>query len=124
MERRYYKMKPNPLKYAVVYQRLLEVAQVFAGERARVTSLDGTHSMTVDLADLEVKYVIKKRTFEAKKYPVGSPERMKLNEDSVTSEYMPSHKYSLKGDHLRVTFRTKFEAELFVTRSENGLRHL
>lgn len=40
-------------------------------------------------------YQIKKRTFEAKKFPAGSTERLKFNETVLTSEYYPSKKYAL-----------------------------
>ena len=54
------------------------------------------------------------RTFEALKFPKGSPERTRLNEDWLTSEYMPSHGYGVRnddGNHLPFTYRTKAEAE-------------
>lgn len=38
---------------------------------------------------------IKKRTFEALKYPKGSPERDKLNENVLTSEYYKSLKFAV-----------------------------
>jgi hypothetical protein len=54
---------------------------------------------------------IKRRTFEALNHPKGSPERNRLNESVLTSEYMPSYKYVLiSGMHFS-TFRTKREAE-------------
>lgn len=56
------------------------------------------------------KYEVFQRTFEAKKFPTGSEERKKLNLDNVTSEYMPSHKYSIKGFALSITYTTKREA--------------
>jgi len=33
------------------------------------------------------RWVVKKRTFEAKKYPKGSEERKELNRNVLTSEY-------------------------------------
>jgi hypothetical protein len=39
---------------------------------------------------------ILRRTLEANRYPKGSPERARLNEDALTSEYYPSHKYLLR----------------------------
>jgi hypothetical protein len=39
-----------------------------------------------------------RRTFEAAKFPKGSPERVALNGDWLTSEYMPSYKYGLLED--------------------------
>ena len=55
-----------------------------------------------------------RRTFEALKFPKGSQERTKLNEDWLTSEYMPSHGYGVRNDdgsHLPFTYRTKAEAD-------------
>lgn len=43
----------------------------------------------------KVKTEIKKRTFEALKYPKNSKEREQLNLDRLTSEYMTSYKYVL-----------------------------
>lgn len=40
-----------------------------------------------------MKWKIKKRTFEAKKYPKGSEQRKELNRNAETSEYMPSEKF-------------------------------
>lgn len=40
-----------------------------------------------------MKTEIIKRTFEAEKHPKGSPERAKLNENQITSEYMHGTKY-------------------------------
>ena len=57
---------------------------------------------------------IVRRTFEALKFPKGHPERKRLNEDWLTSEYMPSHGYGVRNDdvrHLPFTYRTKAEAE-------------
>jgi hypothetical protein len=56
---------------------------------------------------------IVKRTFAAKKHPVGSAQRGELNKDWLTSEYMPSHKYGIRNDdngHTPFTYRTKAEA--------------
>jgi hypothetical protein len=47
-----------------------------------------------------------RRTFGAKRFPKGSPERARLNEHTLTSEYMPSHRYCVG----RRGFRTKAEA--------------
>ena len=55
-----------------------------------------------------------RRTFEALKFPKGHPERARLNEDWLTSEYMPSHGYGVRNDdgsHLPFTYSTKAEAE-------------
>jgi hypothetical protein len=67
---------------------------------------------------------IKRRTFEAAKYPKGSPERAKLNECSLTSEYMTSYRYTIETKNFMSDgtlnpvqpivyrdFRTKAEAE-------------
>lgn len=40
----------------------------------------------------KIKVEVLKRSFEAAKFPIGSPERKKLNENSLTSEYMTSKK--------------------------------
>ena len=53
---------------------------------------------------------IHKRTFEALKHPKGSDERIKLNMDSRTSEYMPSYKYTIEGKNFSRAFNTKKEA--------------
>lgn len=62
--------------------------------------------------DKPVDTVIKKRTFEGK------------NDDSLKSDYMPSHKYWLEitydtGRVATATFRTKTEAEAFVARAKD-----
>lgn len=57
---------------------------------------------------------VTRRTFEALKFPKASSERAKLNEDWLTSEYMPSHGYGVRNDdgsHLPFTYRSKAEAE-------------
>ena len=64
------------------------------------------------------KYQIIKRTFEAELHPKGSPQRAKLNESVVTSEYMHSHKYAIIGNHFSNSKRTKAEAERFVENLE------
>ena len=51
-----------------------------------------------------------RRTFEAKKHPKGSKERISLNFNARTSEYMPSYKYLLIGHRFERAFRTKREA--------------
>lgn len=59
-----------------------------------------------------------KRTFEAKKYPKGSPERARLNLHTETSEYYPSRKYCvIYSDGFRSAHITKREAE------QNAARH-
>jgi hypothetical protein len=60
------------------------------------------------------KYQVVKRTFEAERFPKGSPERANLNENIVTSEYMHSHKYAIIGDHFSNSKRSKAEADRFV----------
>ena len=57
--------------------------------------------------------LVKRRTFEALKYPKGSDERVRLNLDWLTSEYMPSYRYGLRnadGSYTPYTYRTKAEA--------------
>lgn len=61
-------------------------------------------------------YKIGRRTFEAEKYQKGSAERKKLNESGLTSEYMHSHKYHLKGANLSTSYRSNHEAEEAVKR--------
>lgn len=39
-----------------------------------------------------------RRTFDAKRFPKGSPERDRLNNDNLTSEYLPSYRYVLRTD--------------------------
>ncbi len=39
------------------------------------------------------RFAVQRRTFQAAKFPPGSPERARLNESSVTSEYMTSYRY-------------------------------
>jgi hypothetical protein len=54
-----------------------------------------------------------KRTFTALNYEKGSLERAALNKDWLTSEYMPSHRYGVRGnngEHTPFTYRTKAEA--------------
>ena len=64
------------------------------------------------------------RTFEANQHPKGSQERARLNEDALTSEYYPSHKYLLRIQALMkdgtpnpvqkwhdYTYRTKRQAQ-------------
>lgn len=66
-----------------------------------------------------MNYLIHKRTFEAKRCLIGSKARLELNKSSITSEYMPSHKWTLTtlDDNRQVigqiTFRTKKEASRF-----------
>ena len=60
---------------------------------------------------------VARRTFEALKYAKGSTERELLNQDWLTSEYMPSYKYGIRNDdgsHLPFTYKTKYEAELHI----------
>lgn len=54
---------------------------------------------------------IRRRTFEAAKYPKGSKEREELNKSALTSEYMTSYRYALVDNDRVNTFRTKQEAE-------------
>lgn len=67
---------------------------------------------------------IHKRTFEAKKFPIGSQERAKLNEDVLTSEYYTSKKYAVLIDYpetdthtahrMKYTCSTKGVAKSFL----------
>ena len=55
-----------------------------------------------------------RRTFEALKFSKGSPERDRLNQDWITSEYLPSYRYGVRNDDgskTPFTYRTKAEAE-------------
>lgn len=58
---------------------------------------------------------ITKRTFEAAKHPKGSEERKNLNLSIVTSEYMTSYKYAVIGSGFSRSFRSKAEAEIFLS---------
>ncbi len=55
-------------------------------------------------------YLIVRRTFEATKFPKGSPQRAKLNENTMTSEYMTSYKWSIMGHNFSTTAKTLKEA--------------
>ena len=56
-----------------------------------------------------------KRTFEALKYPKGSAEREKLNEEIETSEYLEDEKYILEGGTYQLhSFKTLEEAEEYI----------
>lgn len=56
-----------------------------------------------------------KRTFEALKHPKGSQERIKLNEELITSEYQPDYKYILEvGNYQLHAFKTRKEAEEYL----------
>lgn len=72
--------------------------------------------------------IAQRRTFEAAQHGKESEERARLNRDALTSEYMPSHRYIVKEPALMSdgrqnptqqffnhTFRTKGEAEAFIT---------
>lgn len=61
-------------------------------------------------------YEVKRRTFEAEKFPGGSDERAKLNCDTATSEYMHSYKYAVVSFAPTMTFRTKSEAQDYADR--------
>ncbi len=54
-----------------------------------------------------------RRTFAARAYPPGSAERARLNRNTMTSEYMPSHRYALAAEisgAVLYIYRTKAEA--------------
>lgn len=55
--------------------------------------------------------MIVKRTFDAAKHPVGSPERARLNLDPATSEYMTGYKYAVQVPGFSFVRRTRREAE-------------
>ena len=55
-------------------------------------------------------YSVYKRTFEARKFPVGSAERNKLNESAITSEYMISYKYAVIGEKFSTSCVKKEDA--------------
>ena len=69
---------------------------------------------------MEQKHTVHKRTFEAKKFPVGSAERNELNSSPITSEYMTSYKYAVIGPHVSVSKRTKAEADDLADRWNNS----
>jgi len=57
--------------------------------------------------------IVKRRTFEAKKFQPGSAERIKLNESCLTSAYYPSYRYVVCEDNGEPTYqmcRTKTDA--------------
>jgi len=60
---------------------------------------------------MEQKYTVIKRNFKAKEFPVGSDERKALNIEVETSEYLPSHKYAIKGPYVTTSYRTKEQAD-------------
>lgn len=63
------------------------------------------------------KFVLIRRSFEALKFSKGSKERNKLNENSDTSEYYPSKKYSVVSIHHEYPqrdFITKAEAIAYI----------
>lgn len=56
-----------------------------------------------------------KRTFKANKYPKGSQERIKLNEEILTSEYQPDYKYILEvGNYQLKAFKTEGDAREYL----------
>ncbi len=58
---------------------------------------------------------IKRRTFRALDYPKGSKERIKLNEEILTSEYLTDYKYIIQaGNHTFKTFKTFKECEDYL----------
>ena len=61
-----------------------------------------------------------RRTFKALDYPKGTKERIELNKDIKTSEYLPSYKYMAiveKGAEVfESSFVTKKEALAFVNK--------
>ncbi len=61
-------------------------------------------------------YEVIKRTFEALKHPKQSSERMRLNDNIITSEYMPSYDWAVVGAFHSSGYKTKKEAENKVKR--------
>jgi hypothetical protein len=62
------------------------------------------------------RYTIVRRTFEAEKYPKGSAERAKLNENPLTSEYAHSYKYAVvdgSGESME-EFYSKTDAQNWI----------
>ncbi len=59
---------------------------------------------------------VHKRTFEARKYPEGSPERAELNKSVITSQYRKDYKYCVVAysPSKGVLYKTKSEAEWFA----------
>lgn len=53
-----------------------------------------------------------RRTFEAKKYPKGSPEWVRLQANALTSSYYPSRRYAVVDEAGKyvTSARTKAEA--------------
>ena len=68
----------------------------------------------------KIEWVPLRRTFEAKNYPKGSKERVRLNKSSLTSEYMPSYRYIVYygKQPFYDTFRTKRETEGFIEKEK------
>ena len=61
-----------------------------------------------------MNYEIIKRNFEALKHPQGSEARKRLNQNDVTSEYMPSYHWEVVGGRCSLSFKTREEALNFV----------
>lgn len=56
-----------------------------------------------------------KRTFQASQHPEGSPERIKLNEELITSEYQPEYHYIVEsGNYQLHALKTREEAEEYL----------
>lgn len=53
---------------------------------------------------------IYRRTFAAKGLAKGSPERARLNADPLTSEYLPSYRYTASDGITSQSFPSKREA--------------
>jgi hypothetical protein len=74
--------------------------------------------MTTDDAIIAIRYTALARTFGAKHFPKGSLERAKLNEQTLTSEYMTSYRYLVVDREERNrpvrSFRTRREAASFA----------
>ena len=57
---------------------------------------------------------ILKRQFTARN-ETDKEKRRKLNEDALTSKYLPSYKYLYKSEVASLVFKTKKEAEKFAS---------
>lgn len=70
-----------------------------------------------------LRYTVHRRTFGASRYPKGSPERARLNERALTSEYYPSKRYLVVDRDASArqhvgAFTTKRDAEAHAARLE------
>lgn len=69
------------------------------------------------------QYKVHNRTFEALRFPLDSKERKKLNEDALTSEYLPDRKFCMKyKDGIACAYQTKEQAISAAIQLSAGLR--